>query len=369
MNKLHILHVIILCNSFIIFLKADYVGVVKYPIIEMSSSFQPLSNTLPVSTCHRSHQALFNEIFTILEERGSFVKIACNKIKYNDSIKQNDNSFWTQKNNLKPIKILKTHVLKTIPHPVYGHEPTIVLVYPWKHFSVGTRFKHQKEHDTVREYAISYADFEQNNIRYDYIPKKIALKETQLNAKEMRHLFITTIENLIHGISIYNPDNIIPYVWGGNSFVTPYLEFEKIEQDGVWHRLGKNDPYTGYDCSGLVMRMAQIAGLNFPWKTTVVIEKKQKPLKDTDTLECGDLIWMPGHVMIISNIEKNELIEARGYKSGHGYVHKAKLNQIFENIQTYNDLLTSYYNAKKIRLKNKEGKFYLETDFKILKLI
>ncbi len=73
---------------------------------------------------------------------------------------------------------------------------------------------------------------------------------------------------------------------------------------------------SGYDCSEFVMRMAKIAGVDFPWKTTTAIERSRRALDSQDLLEEGDLIWVQGHVMVVSNIERNEIIESRGYGSG-----------------------------------------------------
>lgn len=113
------------------------------------------------------------------------------------------------------------------------------------------------------------------------------------------------------------------------------------------------------------MRFAQIAGINFPWKTSASIERSLKAMTDTDTLANGDIIWVPGHVMLISDIENNELIEARGYGVGYGCVHRITLNQCFDGIENYEQLLDRYFAKEIIRFRNKQGEEHI---CKILKL-
>lgn len=87
-------------------------------------------------------------------------------------------------------------------------------------------------------------------------------------------------------------------------------------------------------------------------------------------MENGDLIWTPGHVMIINNLKNNTLVEARGYSSGYGCVHKITLDKVFAEINTYDDLIKYYYANKKITFKNKEGESAKNSvNFKLFKLI
>lgn len=368
--------------SFILFyfciaihLQAGYKAIVIDPVIEMNNSFPAPPQNSPISlgdiskNCHRAYQGLYNEIFDILEEHEKFVKLHSEKIKYNNATDEKLNSFWAYKENIIRIDELDDLLKESIPHPVYGHEQTIVLTYPWENFSVGTRFKRYQNYDTSTHYGILWTNFEKKIVKIDRISRKNAIEEIQQDNDKKRKLFIEIINNLVDRVSNNNNNEVIAYVWGGNSFVSPYIDSKSYQENGLWHRIGKNNPYTGYDCSGLIMRMAQIAGLDFPWKTTSVMEKMLKKLTPGDKLENGDLIWIQGHVIIISNIEKNEIIEARGYKSGHGHVQKTTLEQAFENITNYIDLIADYYAEKPIRFKNKKGEFYLEANFKLLKLI
>ena len=118
------------------------------------------------------------------------------------------------------------------------------------------------------------------------------------------------------------------------------------------------------------MRMAKIAGIHFQWKTTSAIERKCPELTANDTLHEGDLIWVTGHVMIVSNLERNELIQARGYSSGYGCVNRITLADCFEGIETYHDLLAYRDARKSLQFKNKTGNVLEKKyPFKLLKLI
>jgi hypothetical protein len=150
----------------------------------------------------------------------------------------------------------------------------------------------------------------------------------------------------------------------------PYKKNNFYQKDGVWHRDGENDPYTGYDCSEFIMRMAHIAGIDFPWKTTSAIRHGQRKLTPSDALEEGDIIWVQGHVMVVSTIERNEIIEPRGYGAGYGCVHRIKLNQAFEGITSYDDLIKRYYAEEPIMFKHKNGAPLKPAKaFQLLKLI
>ena len=351
-----------------------YMAVINKPVVDMNSS-TPTTKNLFASpgankSCGRSHQGLYNELVTCIEEKDNFVKIFFRNIKYNTNA--STSFFWTEKKNITPLKKMKQkNILQSIPHPEYGHHDTIILTYPWKDFSVGTRFKHLPERDTRDGYAVIQADFVKNKIAHHIIPHANAMQEIQQSTESARQLFVTNIKNLIDRVTNSDFNSVIPYVWGGSSFVHNYTdELFHQKSDGAWHRQENNSMYMGYDCSEFVMRMAQIAGLDFPWKTTIAIQSSKRKLSRYEQLENGDLIWFKGHVMIISDINRNEVIEARGYPSGYGRIHKIKLYELFENIETYDDLLESYHNNKSLRLKNKEGEFFKKIDsFQLLKLI
>ena len=136
-----------------------------------------------------------------------------------------------------------------------------------------------------------------------------------------------------------------------------YNEAEKTATaDGKWVRPhDATKPYSGYDCSELVLRIAQTSGLTYPFKTTGMLEKFGQKIEECDQLHAGDLVWIPGHVSIVNDIEKNTLAEARGYDSGYGKAHRIPLSAMFKDIATYATLRAAYHEKKPLILLKKDG--------------
>jgi len=351
-----------------------HLAVIKHPVVDMNNSFPPPNNpsaSSDVKGCLRAHQGLYNEQIDCLEEREDCVKISYHNIVYgfDAETKKALGSFWVYKKHIIALQELADRDLaQAIPHPEYAQEPTIVLIFPWQHYSLGTRFKHLPNYDTKTAYAIVRADYTDNKIVLDYVPHEHALVEAKQDPQAARQLFVAIINDLVDRVAESGNDNVIPYVWGGSSFIDPYTQTDFHQKDGNWHRSVNTSPYTGYDCSEFVMRMAKIAGIEFPWKTTWVMQCSKRALAQTDQLEDGDIIWVKGHVMIVSNIDRNEIIESRGYGAGYGCVHRIPLAEIFEGIATYDDLLERYYAKQSLSIKNRNGDVEKYDVFKLLKL-
>lgn len=123
------------------------------------------------------------------------------------------------------------------------------------------------------------------------------------------------------------------------------------------------------DCSCLVLRAAQIAGLPYYFKNTTTLVKNLNDVPENESLEEGDLIWFPGHVMIISDLEKHELVDAVSYSSGHGILRSTPLAGFFEGITTYDQLRSVGKEKGKLNLLNKERAVYKTVDqFRLLRM-
>ena len=79
----------------------------------------------------------------------------------------------------------------------------------------------------------------------------------------------------------------------------------------------------------------------------------------------GDILWIPGHVMIVSNKDNDELIEAAGYHKDYGEVHMLPLSKVFANITTYQQLKEFFLDEKTINILHKNGTI-ISTDKKIM---
>ncbi|MGB8367272.1 MAG: hypothetical protein WCD44_02830, partial [Candidatus Babeliales bacterium] len=142
----------------------------------------------------------------------------------------------------------------------------------------------------------------------------------------------------------------IPYVWGGFSFTST----KKISSFSL-----KNEkivsPKTGFDCAGIIARSAQICNIPYFYKNTTTIKQFLSPITHINNLMPGDIIWIPGHVMVIADLKNNTLIEARGYNHGYGKIHEIPLSEEFKGISTYKELFNIYQNKKTITRLDHKG--------------
>jgi hypothetical protein len=325
-----------------------------------------------VHTPLRISQALYNQVVYVLEEHAMYVKIWIPGVRYDKDFQPLKNSFWALKSCVQPLQDLCKSVKQAIPDETYGVGNTIVLTYPWKDYSIGSRFVYIPHQSDTTKFTILKPDFTKNKVAVAVVPREYAITEIMLTPKKQRRLFIQILESLLYRLgSTYGVAYEIAYVWGGSSFVQPYRKNCVVYQGNDIQResLSRSFVATGFDCSSLVMRIAQIVGIHFPWKTTVMMHHALQKVAHRSQLQVGDLIWMPGHVMIVSNIEKHEVIEARGYKSGYGRLHKMQLEQLFDHVKTYDDLFALSDKNKQIVLKDKNGNFYLKTQIKFLRLV
>jgi hypothetical protein len=112
-----------------------------------------------------------------------------------------------------------------------------------------------------------------------------------------------------------------------------------------------------------------LAGIPYFYKNSLTIAKHLAPLNKKETISEGDIIWLPGHVMVVSSLKDNLLVEARHYSHGYGKVHEIPLSHQFKNINSYEQLAAHFFNKKPLQRLDKSGKVVqVLPDFKILKL-
>lgn len=59
--------------------------------------------------------------------------------------------------------------------------------------------------------------------------------------------------------------------------------------------------------------------------------------------------------MVIANISRNTVIEARGYAHGYGKLQEISLDTMFHNVSTFRELLDHYRHKKPIIRKDIQG--------------
>lgn len=331
-----------------------------------SLSFSPDKGT---NACPRLHQLIFNEVVTVKKVVGDEIQCEVANFFYYDDRGACSRTFWIPKYSICMLSNIKSK-LNSIPAPYCtqaqkrcSHDLVITLAWPWydivtkKHYSAGTRFVHLPEKDMPNAYAVALINLSNFRPEVSFIPHGVAISSYPKNEQEGRKFLVQLIKQWI-------AKGIVPYVWGGCSFVDYCSEdiFSHVfsvlygENVSYWMRPNvKKKPYTGFECSSLILRGAQICGMPYFFKNTATLSKCLRPLGVKEKLQNGDLIWYPGHVLIVSDIKNNRVIESVGYSIGYGKMHDVPLSKVFFGIKTYKELVNAYLSKKPIVRLNSKG--------------
>lgn len=329
-------------------------------------------NLNPFIGCTRIHQLLFNEMVELLEERRGQVRVAVPNFFYvteKDAKKRNE--YWMLKENIVPLSTLERAGLSTknLPEPITtsgkSHEKQSIVTLTMPHydhtlqrtFSSGTRFVIDSSNANKQNYRAFAFDPVAMQFVTILLPKQICVAQNCGTHDERIAQFV----RLIRSWTILN-HGAIPYVWGGTSFCTVAQTNASTE---VTHQLPPYSYYTidgynqiqktGFDCTGLVARAAQICGIPYYFKNSTTVVRSLEPLKKNEALQEGDLIWVPRHIMVVGSLEKNTLLEARHYSHGYGKVQEIALSKVFKGIGTYADLQRAYFDKKPLHRMDTQG--------------
>lgn len=325
--------------------------------------------------CNRVTQALFNEVVIIERYLNDkvLVRLSHSFIQKNT---EKISSYWTQKSSILNFKeLISNNIdLSVFPIPIdynnyntLENENILTLKLPYNNFSIGTRFVRNFK-DTKDHFGIKLYNPIKKRVETLSIPKTHALIYKNMPYDARRKNFVSLLKFWIKSLSN------IPYIWGGYSIIETFTDKEIEEHNLIfkgdktvfWNR----NIYTGIDCSGLVLLAAQMTKLPYFYKNTYTLAQYLKPLQLKEKIEEGDLIYFKGHVMIISNIAKNKLIESAGYYSGFGKVQEIELKKRFKNINTYSDLIKKYHAKKELILLDNLGNIFTKlSTFTIFKII
>lgn len=322
--------------------------------------------------CPRLHQALFQEHVIVHDTVKDEVWIELLNCFFQTPHNQEKNTrYWTLSSNIIPCKKLaaKGVDLSALPLPVrfddhrsVEAENIITLIEPWyypgtkKWYSAGTRFVLKEIIDDT--YVVTMLNPKHMRIDEAFIPKKNALFLPKLTNEQKIAVMVKLLQHWAH-----QENGFIPYVWGGTSFTylcnEPFVQKKMKLCDDIHHICYVREdapfsPRSGFDCSGMIARAAQICGIPYFFKNTTAITKQLKPLTN-EPLENGDLIWFNGHVIVVSDVEKNLMVEARGYSSGYGKVQEISVKQMFKDMNTYADIIKAYKNKQKLERLNSAG--------------
>jgi len=375
-------------NSFSTISLHAYEAVVTQPIIDALEQKAPSKNN-NISTknfyysipymwhtdkkeCIRAHQLLYNHRVIVIEEDDEQAKIVIPHLIIT-TLRYSNSSFWILLSGIKKMgPKQEQYIPKTIADSC--NEASIVsLTFPWnnpfdkKLYSPGTRFVRSNQ-DTSKYIGAYWFDNARHKAFHISLPRNKTFISTNKSFSEKQTLMVQLINKWI------DEYGTTPYIWGGTSIGVPvYGKFylETINKMGKklkgWYWPQHTYPLAGLDCSGLILLAAQTVELPYFYKNSQTIIQYMKPLEKNETIENGDIIWTPGHVIIVSNVEKNELIEAQGYWPSSGHVKRQTLPERFKNIFSYNDLAQLFFNKKPLIRINANGSTKTFKNYSILK--
>ncbi|HSW73917.1 MAG TPA: hypothetical protein VLG71_02055 [Candidatus Limnocylindria bacterium] len=314
--------------------------------------------------CPRMHQLLYNEVVEVVEERGDECLIRLPAVFYITATTTTpQRQYWTLKSNLLKFAHFKRHSIlpSVIPAAATSspHQPkTVTLTSPWKDprtnrtFSAGTRFVRTPESKTTTYHVYS---IDPQTLRVHTLSIPASYCYDPARTQDKRAAFIKILRDWATP-----PHGFIPYVWGGTSFTTLCHDqsFTEVETpQGSYYAFPNYplEPKTGFDCSGIILRAADIVGIPYYCKNTYTIGATLPHLQKHDVLENGDLILIFGHVMIVSDVQKGLLIEARAHHHGYGKVHEIHLKDVFKGIHTYQELVHAYHKRLPLERFDKDG--------------
>lgn len=345
---------------------------------------QPYANASDASACTRLSQLLFNESVKILKEFGDELYVEIFHWYHNAGNPQKkQTTYWTHKNNITRFQTLTSDDILKIPGQIsfldhnfklnnmvtiknFFHDKKSNLVY-----SAGTRFVKTKEQNQKKYCSVFAFNPKTKNFEILNLPKTICIEKIITAPSTKRKLFVEILK------AWTNQTGIIPYVFGGASIGMP-LSHNRFKQKknknnhkqvAYYQRSTKTEYKYGADCAHTIARAAQIAQIPLFIKNTTTFKQELTPLKAQDTIENGDIIVWQGHTVVISDIQKGLLIEARGYNHGYGILQEIPLSEQFQNITTIEQLKNAYIEKTPIKRLDKEGKIVqIITDLQIMKL-
>lgn len=343
--------------------------------------FSPASSKTPWS---RSHQLLFNQIVEIKKEAFGEYLVAIPQASIQAKKQDTPSALqgWVTKHALTTLQQISSQKqsLELLPYKMFQKavRPSVSLLEPYYSsnlgitFSAATRFVYETKND---KYVWVWAyDHKKKQFVQIALPRSICFFSAHHTRAKQLEDFISILK---HWSRVKG--GFIPYVFGGASWVQTYKQndFQKIsikvgkKTFPAFDRKERVEKMpTGMDCSSLIMLAAQMADIPYFAKNTSTLLSQLQEFKKGDRLEPGDLLWIPGHVIIITRVHKKlEFIEARGYGSGYGKIHMLPAAKMLGGINSAKELELAFLNQKILVRLNKRGAVESkESNWKLLKI-
>ncbi len=337
----------------------------------------------------RVHQLLFNEVIEIKEARGDELRIQVPNIYYTSTRNSRpQTSYWTHKKNIMPCDQLSPHQRSLLPLPIQfdkrdnsrAYRNTIALIIPVRDsetgmiFSAGTRFikTPTQTQKNESEYSV-YCVRPKSKATMLTIAKKDCYEYRPKSRPQIIQDYVAILRAWAN-----HAKGFIPYVLGGSSFTTSHTNNQfvlaKTMRNNKALHFYKRPYYkepvkTGFDCSGIIARAAQLAGIPYHLKNTYTIRQQLKPVGPNGKVSSGDIIWFNGHVLVVVDVSKNTVVEANSYDGKFGIIHEKRLGQIFKGIHTIEKLQKVCREKKSLGRLNADGDITISyKTFELLKI-
>lgn len=317
--------------------------------------------------CPRVDQLLLHEQVVVLNERDgqACIELPTN-IFYDKTTESMSNIFWTPLTALARVQRTNENNLPQYDVASGNFKNHVVtLIQPWydkklkQQLSAGTNFVvvSNEPSTTSAKKSHTIAVWRYNNNTETCEPIELPIESIidqsiVRTAQEQRKLMIRIARSIVRGIGK------VPYTWGGSSYtvrynpliwtttpstVGPTNNVVRMVQTAITPIIK-----TGFDCSGLTRRIARMAGIPIHAKNSTTLKMTLEPLKSGEPLEIGDIIFIPGHVMIVSDIARAKLIESRGALHDYGYVQEIPLWHEFKDITSYEQLIQAHLHQDQV---------------------
>lgn len=328
--------------------------------VDKTQSVDELYNKLAYSPeqgkCQRIHQLLFNEVGIIRDQSEEQIKVEFPHFFWNTAADETCNCVWLCARNVQYLRNVENSAVIPVPLQrlmhVDGQKNVLTLLMPWQDeetnstYSAGTRFVRKEMMDNEQQFAVFILCA--GTVKTAFIPRESGIVSYPQNQKQLRKLFVEILKKWAAQAS-----GSVPYVFGGCSFIYTVApaDFALTAQEKNWERMGTPVPHCGFDCSGAILRAAQIAGMPYFYKNTTTIGKQLKDLGEGEDVQEGDLILILGHVVVVADTQQNLIIESAGYSSGFGCLQLIRLSD-----------RTTFSTFAELRrwLKNKDGVHYFK---------
>lgn len=311
-------------------------------------------------SCRRIGQLLLHDPVEIIEYRDQEVCIVTPQWEY-AAYPKSAMKYWTLKSNITQYNPATKAFLPTTLPLAATDKVIVALKKPWfdkrtgRSYSVGTRFVAVNDQPIKRSKQVVWCATS-TDIHQLTLPSSHLIHEKQRSVKDVRRIFI----DLLTAWSIAptrhaSAKHCIPYVLGGCSY-THHLH-GSMPGKRFKIRGKKNAPMPGFDCSHLITRAAQLAGIPLYAANSTMLLKKLSTLSQGQILEAGDIIYFPGHVAIITDMKRGLITEARSATTNrwYGLVQTIPLSKQFQEIETIDDLIQAHHTKQKITRLDSNG--------------